>query len=53
MCVGWWVLSRSVGYRFGKLLPATMPVMMDCCSSAAESDDEMRENALQVWTLLM
>eukprot|EP00854_Cymbomonas_tetramitiformis_P027737 gene27737-34245_t len=40
-------LSRSVGYRFGKYLPAVVPVLMEYCNAAAEGDDEMRENVLQ------
>ena len=39
--------SRSVGYRFGKFLPAAMPQLGKLCAEAGPDDDEMREHILQ------
>eukprot|EP00959_Pyramimonas_sp_CCMP1952_P062181 1299802-Pyramimonas_sp.AAC.1 len=46
--VGLGLCSKSVGYRFGKCLPSAVPVVLNYCATAAESDDEMRESAFQV-----
>lgn len=41
-------ISRAVGYRFGKHLPVTVPLVIDYCQQAKEGDDELREYCLQV-----
>jgi len=40
-------LSRSVGYRFGPHLAATVPLLISYCTSASENDEELREYSLQ------
>ncbi|XP_022976335.1 cullin-associated NEDD8-dissociated protein 1-like [Cucurbita maxima] len=40
-------LSRAVGYRFGPHLGDTVPVLINYCTSASESDEELREYSLQ------
>lgn len=40
--------SRAVGYRFGPHLSDTVPLLINYCSSASESDEELREYSLQV-----
>ncbi|XP_010912657.1 cullin-associated NEDD8-dissociated protein 1 [Elaeis guineensis] len=40
-------LSRSVGYRFGPHLCETVPLLIDYCTSASETDEELREYSLQ------
>ncbi|MEW5303601.1 MAG: hypothetical protein WDW36_006278 [Sanguina aurantia] len=40
-------ISRSVGYRFGKHLAMTVPLMMHYCDKATDGDDELREYCLQ------
>ena len=39
--------SRSIGYRFGKHLPATIPLVIKFSHDAVEGDDELREHCLQ------
>lgn len=39
--------SRSVGYRFGPHLGETVPLLISYCTSASESDEELREYSLQ------
>ena len=43
-----WHHSRAVGYRFGPHLGDTFPVLINYCTSASESDEELREYSLQV-----
>ncbi|KAG6511803.1 hypothetical protein ZIOFF_029880 [Zingiber officinale] len=40
-------LSRSVGYRFGPHLGESVPLLINYCKSASESDEELREYSLQ------
>ncbi|CAA7404605.1 unnamed protein product [Spirodela intermedia] len=40
-------LSRAVGYRFGPHLSDAVPLLINYCSSASESDEELREYSLQ------
>ncbi|KAL3163066.1 hypothetical protein ABBQ32_009489 [Trebouxia sp. C0010 RCD-2024] len=40
-------VSRSIGYRFGKHLPATIPLVIKFSHDAVEGDDELREHCLQ------
>ncbi|OAY62667.1 Cullin-associated NEDD8-dissociated protein 1 [Ananas comosus] len=40
-------LSRSVGYRFGPHLGETVPLLINYCTSASETDEELREYSLQ------
>lgn len=40
-------LSRSVGYRFGPHLSETVPLLINYCTSASETDEELREYSLQ------
>ncbi|DBB08467.1 hypothetical protein WJX82_000009 [Trebouxia sp. C0006] len=40
-------VSRSIGYRFGKHLPAVIPLVIKFSHDAAEGDDELREHCLQ------
>lgn len=42
-----WLCSRSIGYRFGKHLPATIPLVIKFSHDAVEGDDELREYCLQ------
>lgn len=37
-----------MGYRFGKHLAMTVPLMMHYCDKAKDGDDELREYCLQV-----
>lgn len=39
--------SRSVGYRFGPHLSETVPLLINYCTSASETDEELREYSLQ------
>ena len=39
--------SRAIGYRFGKHLPAAIPLVIKFSQNAAEGDDELREFCLQ------
>eukprot|EP00798_Chlamydomonas_sp_ICE-L_P008749 gene8749-33610_t len=43
------LISRAVGYRFGKHLGVALPLIVKHCdaAAAAEGDDELRENCLQ------
>lgn len=40
--------SRSVGYRFGPHLGDSVPLLINYCMTASESDEELREYSLQV-----
>lgn len=40
-------LSRSVGYRFGPHLGDTVPLLINYCTNASETDEELREYSLQ------
>ncbi|XP_010930555.1 cullin-associated NEDD8-dissociated protein 1 [Elaeis guineensis] len=40
-------LSRSVGYRFGPHLGETVPLLIDYCTSASETEEELREYSMQ------
>ncbi|KAA8545409.1 hypothetical protein F0562_020193 [Nyssa sinensis] len=40
-------LSRAVGYRFGPHLGASVPVLINYCTSASENDEELREYSFQ------
>ncbi|URE47190.1 Cullin-associated NEDD8-dissociated [Musa troglodytarum] len=40
-------LSRSVGYRFGPHLGDSVPLLINYCMTASESDEELREYSLQ------
>ncbi|KAK1276188.1 Cullin-associated NEDD8-dissociated protein 1 [Acorus gramineus] len=40
-------LSRAVGYRFGPHLADTVPLLIDYCINASETDEELREYSLQ------
>ncbi|KAK1323881.1 Cullin-associated NEDD8-dissociated protein 1 [Acorus calamus] len=40
-------LSRAVGYRFGPHLADTVPLLIDYCTNASETDEELREYSLQ------
>jgi len=42
-------ISRSVGYRLGKHLPAILPLLFQHFEKATGEDDEVRENCLQVF----
>eukprot|EP00879_Flechtneria_rotunda_P020033 GHRR01021062.1.p1 GENE.GHRR01021062.1~~GHRR01021062.1.p1 ORF type:complete len:122 (+),score=34.25 GHRR01021062.1:398-763(+) len=42
------MLSRAVGYRFGRHFQAAVPLVIKYAQQAAEGDDELREFALQV-----
>eukprot|EP00879_Flechtneria_rotunda_P007662 GHRR01008035.1.p1 GENE.GHRR01008035.1~~GHRR01008035.1.p1 ORF type:complete len:648 (+),score=253.35 GHRR01008035.1:1250-3193(+) len=41
------MLSRAVGYRFGRHFQAAVPLVIKYAQQAAEGDDELREFALQ------
>ena len=41
------VSSRAIGYRFGKHLPSTIPLVIKFSQNASEGDDELREFCLQ------
>lgn len=40
-------VSRAIGYRFGKHLPSTIPLVIKFSQNASEGDDELREFCLQ------
>ena len=40
--------SQAVGYRFGPHLNETVPLLINYCKSAYETDEELREYSLQV-----
>eukprot|EP00884_Botryococcus_braunii_P010434 jgi/Botrbrau1/19392/Bobra.0338s0022.1 len=40
-------LSKALGWRFGAQLPVAIPIVVQYCEEAGESDDEFRENCLQ------
>ncbi|XP_072955523.1 cullin-associated NEDD8-dissociated protein 1 isoform X1 [Typha angustifolia] len=40
-------LSRSVGYRFAPYLGETVPLLINYCTNASETDEELRECSLQ------
>lgn len=41
-------MAKSVGYRFGPYLPTVVPLVVAHCKQAKESDDELKEQCLQV-----
>ena len=38
-----------MGYRFGRYLASTIPLVVGHCEQAGEGDEELRELCLQVW----